>query len=253
MLSNEFMQNPSAYGLERQHKEKQMGRPIQKKYFANTNSRQFGTANVGGESVASVTAPAGTLATLVNGTYTIPAADIGAPDITGGAKPVLTVTVTGATTYTVAVTSAGSGYTSAPTITFNGSVAGGSGSATPVATLTSGAAARQNGIKCEAQIGAGSEVTTGDVIAQKGTRKYRVQTSDGTATCTLVASAALGANEMSITAVDASANAYWVTKLTAHRAILTRKVSGDGLFASGASVPWSFAAASSGIVQIENQ
>ncbi len=230
-----------------------MGRPINKKYFANTNSRTFGVANVGGEGVASVTNPAGTLASLVNGTYDIPASAISAPDLVNGAKPTLTVTVTGATAYTVTVVTSGSGYLTAPTITFAGSVAGGSGSATPVATLTTGAAARQNSIKCEAQIGSGTEVTTGDVLSQKGTRKYRVQTADGTATCTLVASAALGENEMSITAVDVSTNAYWVTKLTAHRAILTRKVSGSGDFASGASVPWSFAAASSGIVQIENQ
>ena len=84
-----------------------MGRPLNKKYFANTNLQDFGTANTGGESVASVTAPAGTLADLVNGTYTIPAGSIGAPDITGGEKPELSVTVTGATAYTVTVVSAG--------------------------------------------------------------------------------------------------------------------------------------------------
>lgn len=249
MLSNEFMQNPSAYGLERQHKEKQMGRPIQKKYFANTNSRQFGTANVGGESVASVTI-SGSWSGFTQATSTV---TFSAPDLVGGVTAEGTVTITAGAPTLVTITVPGSGYLSAPTVTIADSDGGAETTGTATAVLTSGASARQNSIKCEAQIGAGSEVTTGDIISQKGTKKYRVQTGDGTAICTLVASAALSANEMSITAVDASSNAYWVTKLTAHRAVLTRKVSGDGLFASGASVPWSFAAASSGIVQIENQ
>lgn len=232
-----------------------MGRPLNKKYFANTNYQDFGTAGVGGESIASVTAPAGTLADLEVGTFTIPAASITAPQITGGAKPVLQVVVTGATTYTVTVVSAGSGYTSAPTITFNGSITGGtaSGSATPVATLTSGASARQNGIKCEAQIGSGSEVTTGDIIKQVSTKRYKVQTSDGTAICKLVQTAALGANEMSITATDENSNAYFIRKLTSRTCIVERKVSGGGDFATGAKVKWTFGSAAAGVVSIENQ
>jgi hypothetical protein len=220
-----------------------MGRPLNKKFFANTNYELFGTAGVGGESVASVTAPAGTLADLETGTFTIPAGSISAPQITGGAKPVLAVVVTGATTYTVTVVSAGSGYTSAPTITFNGSITGGtaSGSATPVATLTTGAAARQNGIQCEAQVGAGSEVTTGDIIKQTGSRRYKVQTSDGTAICKLVTTADLGANEMSITATDSAGGTYFVRKLTARKAVL---VAGTGTqFATGDTAKWTFGSA----------
>jgi hypothetical protein len=231
-----------------------MGRPIQKKFFANTNYELFGTANVGGESIASVTAPAGTLATLVNGTYTIPPASIGAPDIDGGAKPVLTVTVTGATAYTVTVVSAGSGYTSAPTITFAGSVAGGSGSATPIATLTSGATARQNGIKCEAQVPTVAEATTGDIIKQVGSKRYKVNVGGVEGICKLVQSASLGDGEMSITATDANSNAYFIRKLTARTCIVERKSSGDGDFATGAKVKWTFTSpAPADSVTIENQ
>ena len=239
-----------------------MGRPLNKKYFANTNYQDFGTAGVGGESIASVTAPAGTLGSLVNGTYTIPAGSIGAPDITGGAKPVLTVTVTGATAYTVTVVSAGSGYTSAPTITFAGSVAGGSGSATPVATLTSGASARQNGIKCETQYGSGdSEITTGDVIKQVSTKRYRVQTSQGTGTFKLVTTEAKAAGEMSIKATDSDGNTYFVAKLTARKVVLVpaANVHGDtttigSQFASGATAKWTFGSAVvNTTVTIENQ
>jgi hypothetical protein len=220
-----------------------MGRPLNKKFFANTNYELFGTAGVGGESVASVTAPAGTLADLETGTFTIPAGSISAPQITGGAKPVLAVVVTGATTYTVTVVSAGSGYTSAPTITFSGSITGGtaSGSATPVATLTTGAAARQNGIQCEAQVGAGGEVTTGDIIKQTSSRRYKVQTSDGTAVCKLVTTADLGANEMSIIATDSDEGTYFVRKLTARKAVLVR---GTGTqFETGATAKWTFGSA----------
>lgn len=239
-----------------------MGRPLNKKFFANTNYEKFGTAGVGGESVASVTAPAGTLASLVNGTYTIPAGSIGAPNITGGAKPVLTVTVTGATAYTVTVVSAGSGYTSAPTITFAGSVAGGTGSATPVATLTTGAAARQNGIVCEAQIGAGgSEVTTGDIIKQVSGRSYKVQTSDGTAVCKLVTTEAKDANQMSIKATDSDGNTYFVAKLTARKATLVPAANVHGgtttigsQFVSGATAKWTFGSAVvNTTVTIDNQ
>ena len=244
-----------------------MGRPLNKKYFANTNYSKFGTADVGGESVASVTAPAGTLASLVNGTYTIPAASISAPDITGGAKPVLSVTVTGATAYTVTVVSAGSGYTSAPTITFAGSVAGGSGSATPVATLTANGTARQNGIKAETQYGSGdAEITTGDIIKQVSTRRYKVQTSQGTGIFNLVTTEAKNAGEMSIMATDSAGGTYLVAKLTAHKAVLVPTANAHGgsssagsQYTTGTIAKWTFGSAVApsgtdiGTVTISNQ
>jgi hypothetical protein len=227
-----------------------MGRPLNKKYFANTNYQDFGTANVGGESIASVTAPAGTLADLVNGTYPIPAAQIGAPNVAGGAKPVLRVIVTGATAYTVEVVSAGSGYTSAPTITFNGSVAGGSGSATPVATLTSSGTARQNGLMCEAQIPGGSDNTAGDVIKQVGARRFKVQTADGTAILKLVATENLADGQMSIRATDSAGGTYFVTKISNRKCTLVPAAnvwggtsSAGAQFASGATAKWTFGSA----------
>lgn len=241
-----------------------IGRPLNKKYFANTNYKNFGTAGVGGESVASVTAPAGTLSSLVTGTYTIPAGSISAPNVTGGAKPVLTVTVTGATAYTVAVTSAGSGYTSAPTIIFDGSATGvgGDGSATLVVTLTSGSSARQNGIKCETQFGTSdAEIQTGDIVKQVSSRHYRVQTSQGTGVFKLVATEAKAALEMSIKATDSAGCTYFVSKLTAHKAVLVPAANIHGgtttigsQFASGTSAKWTFGAAVvNSSVTIENQ
>ena len=243
-----------------------MGRPLNHRYFGDLNIYATGT-EVGGEGIASVTAPAGTLASLVNGTYTIPPASIGAPSIAGGVKATLAVVVTGTTTYTVTVLTAGAGYTSAPTITFNGSIAGGSGSATPVATLTSGAAARDNTISVTAWIpaagaagyisGTGGTASTanGDIFRQVGTRSYVVQTSEGVGRCTLVTATPAAGGQMIITASDSTGTGnYYVTKLTNRKAYLTRQSSGSGWeFATGAVVPWTFGTATlNTTVKIDN-
>jgi hypothetical protein len=218
-----------------------MARSLNKKYFGSTN-----TDGVGGEGVTSVTAPAGTLASLVNGTYAIPAASITAPQIQGGAKPTLSVVVTGTTTYTVTVVTAGSGYTTAPTITFNGSVAGGSGSATPVATLTTTVG---DAIVCQGiTVGSTNRTSGNDIIRQVSGRRYKIQTQDGTAICALKASAPTAAGEMAIVATDASSGTYYVTKLTKNLAVLTR---GTGtVYTDGASVPWTFGTATATICKI---
>ena len=241
-----------------------MGRPLNKKFFANTNLRLFGTANVGGESVASV-AVTGTFSGKTPGTYDIAAASISAPQVTGGAKPLLTLTYTSATAAVVTVVTAGSGYTSTPTIS-GGTLQtlGGAGTGTIVltATVTSGAALRQNGLRCEAQIGAGgSEVTTGDVIKQVNSRTYKVQTSDGTAVCKLVTTEAKDANQMSIKATDSAGNTYFVAKLTSRKAVLVPAANVHGgtttigsQFASGATAKWTFGSAvANTTVTIENQ
>jgi hypothetical protein len=224
-----------------------MGRPIQKKYFANTNYEVFGSANVGGESVASVTVVAGDSANYDDADTVA----FSAPQITGGVTATGTLVLTDGSVTGVTVTNGGSGYTSAPTLTITTST-GTQTTLTLTAVLTSGASARQNGIKCEAQVGAGSEVTTGDVIKQTGSKRYKVQTSDGTAICKLVTTADLGANEMSITATDSDGGTYYVRKLTARKVVL---VAGTGTqFATGASAKWTFGSAvANTTVSIANQ
>lgn len=216
-----------------------MGRPIEKRFFGNLSAQSQNNLNsVGGEGVASVTNPAGTLAALVNGTYTIPAANISAPQIPGGAKPVLSVTVTGATAYTVTVVSSGSGYTSAPTITFNGSVAGGSGSATPVATMTTN---RQNALAVSAYIPGGSSASAGDIIKQTNARSFLVRTADGVGDCVLT-TGSVTAGKMSITATKADSSTFLVRKITG------RKVYDS----SGNSYNWTLGAASGSIVSLSS-
>jgi hypothetical protein len=241
-----------------------MGRPLNKKYFANTNYAKFGTANTGGESAASV-AVTGTFGSKTPGTYDIPASVISAPQITGGAKPTMTLTYVTASTATVAVVTAGSGYTG--TVTISGAALqalGGAGTGTIVltATMTTGATARQNGIKCETQYGAGdAEITTGDIIKQVSTRQYKVQTSQGTGRFKLVTTEAKAAGEMSIKATDSAGNTYFVAKLTARRVVLVPAANVHGgtttigsQFASGTSAKWTFGAAVvNTTVTIENQ
>ena len=241
-----------------------MGRPLNKKYFANTNYQDFGTANTGGESVASVPNATGLtgMTYLTGGPYTILAADISAPDVDGGVKPVLTFQPTSATAGTITVVSAGSGYTAAPTVVVRGSLASGSGTATKTAVLTSGAAARQNGIKCETQYGSGdAEIVTGDIVKQQSARRYKVQTSQGTGFFKLVATEAKSAGEMSIKATDSDGNTYLVSKLTARKVVLVPAANVHGgtttigsQFASGTTAKWTFGAAVvNTTVTIENQ
>ena len=230
-----------------------MGRPINKKYFANTNYQDFGTANVGGESVATVAIAAPIAASLAAGTTTV---TFSAPQLTNGVTATGTAVIDGNGDLTgITITNVGSGYTSVPTISVVDSddaetltLTSGSGGVTITLTTT-----RQNSIKCEAQIGAGSEVTVGDIVKQVGSKRYKVTTANGTAVCKLVQTADLNANEMSITATDANSNAYFIRKLTARTAIVERKSSGSGDFATGAKVKWTFGSATSDTVSIENQ
>jgi hypothetical protein len=229
-----------------------MGRPLNKKYFANTNYQDFGTANVGGESVATIAIASPIAASLDADTTTV---TFSAPQIAGGVRATGTavINVDGDLTG-ITITNVGSGYTSAPTISVVDSddeetltLTTGSGGVTVTMTAN-----RQNGIKCEAQIGAGSELTTGDIVEQVGSKRYRVRTSDGVAVCKLVTTADLNANEMSITATDSAGGTYFVRKLTARKAVLVR---GTGTqFATGATAKWTFGSAvENTTVSVQNQ
>ena len=230
-----------------------MGRPLNKKYFANTNYQDFGTAGVGGESTASV-AVTGTFAGKTLGTYDIPESVISAPGITGGVKPTLTLTMLTEDTASVAVVTPGSGYLTAVTISGAALQAlGGAGTGTVVltATMTSGASARQNGIKAETQYGSGdAEILTGDVIKQVSTRRYKVQTSQATSIFKLVTTETKGEGEMSIMATDSAGGTYLVAKLTARQAVLVPTANAHGgsssagtQFASGTGAKWTFGSA----------
>jgi len=154
----------------------------------------------------------------------------------------------------------GSGYTTAPTLSWAAGVAGpisGTPPGAPTAVLTTDSGAvgsatnQENAIIIHANTGEGNEV--GDIIRQVRTRGYKVKTAvGGVGVCDLVTDDTPSVSKAYIVATAANGSTYYVTKLTAHRATLVYK-SGTSLPAlAGKSVKWSFAPASGTTVQIEN-
>jgi hypothetical protein len=96
----------------------------------------------------------------------------------------------------------------------------------------------------------GGSIGPVEIIRQVSTNRYKV--SDGTRTgiVKLKSSAVAAAGEASIIATDASAGTYYVTKLTAHKATLTR---GSGtVYTTGAAVPWTFGSATATYCKVQN-
>lgn len=153
----------------------------------------------------------------------------------------------------------GSGYTGSET--FTATVTGNGGSQTaPAGTLVlttdtgrqggggNAVTNQENAIKIYANTD-DSGAKIGDIVAQKGSRRYKVKTADGTAVCKLVADSTPAVNEAYIVAT-ATGGTYYVTKLTSRRATLVAKTGDEAL--DGKSVHWTFGSPSATVVQIEN-
>ena len=201
-----------------------MGRPIKKLYIGNRN-----TDGVGGEGVLYANVYIGG-----TGYYT---ANVGvtfaAPQLTGGTTAEGTVTLNGDGNVTaIAVTTAGTGYTSAPVLTVTGANASG---ALGNVTLY-GTGVTTNAIAVSAYIPGGSSAVAGDIIAQKGSKTYNVATAQGTGECVLVAAAIPTEGQMSITATDSAGGTYYVKKLTNRTAVLLRATGTE--FETDAKVKW---------------
>ena len=174
-----------------------------------------------------ITMGLGTVTLTTAGDYTALPADISivGHSGTGGALFNLDYKVK-----SVEVTTAGSGYMTAPAITTQGGT-------TFTATLTSGTGG--NAITMTGRIVAGSTVQL-DVIKQTGSRRYLVKNGSTVGVVKLVGDAVDAAGEANIVATDSAGGTYYVTKLTAHRAILTRDTGTQ--FATGQSVKWTLGA-----------
>lgn len=110
-----------------------MGRPINKKYFGNTNSpydneQTGGTSGLGGESVTLVISNSGTL--YSQGT-TVSIG--GGTQITGGIPATISYSINTAGNIAVSVVNSGTGYTSAPALTVTPAT-----TVNPTANATSG-------------------------------------------------------------------------------------------------------------------
>lgn len=156
----------------------------------------------------------------------------------------------------ITITESGSGYTDAAdaAVTFGAGTAAGTVVLTADTTAISGR--QEPAIIAYAFVTGGSN-KIGDIVKQVGTRRYLVETADGSMVCSLVTDGvANAAGEMTITATDANGNTYYVSKLTRRRATLVRLVDDGGdedwLYETGARAPWGFEAAAGAVVQIAN-
>lgn len=139
----------------------------------------------------------------------------------------------------VTVTESGSGYTAAPAVTSGGSATYNAITlTTPDGIVTDTGGYNFATLKISAKTTSGGSNLTGDIISQKGGRRYRVNTSDGTAVCSLVAATPSAEGEMSLIATDYSGNTYYVTKLTRHRVLLTQNTGSSWEFANNSSAAW---------------
>lgn len=244
-----------------------MGRPIPKKYFANTNVGVTGEG-VGGEQISAVyVATTGSgWSTSTDVTWTA-----SAPQVPGGQAAFGSATVVWdqgagegwATDFVVR--DGGSGYTSTSSVTL-------SFSPDPTTTGTyviniNPATTLQNGIAAYAYIPAsgtagyisgtgGSSRVAGDIIRQSGNSKYVVQTAQGVGVCRLPGdgSEANAAGEMDITATDWNGSTYRVMKLHARKAKLKQVTSSTAFLVDDETwTKWTFSAATGTVVTIANR
>lgn len=222
-----------------------MGRPIKSKYFGTQKGAGVGGETVSGVTIATVNPP--------NSIGTITVAFSG-PGIAGGTTATGTVVKVGNTVTSVTISNAGSGYLTAPTVTFTGT--------SHVAYHTSATSALTSSvsdvIRCVAFLPTASGGTApvfGDIREQVASKKYRVQTSEGTGVCRLVTTSTIAAGQMTILATDANTSTYYVRKLTARRAVLVQTTASYWGYAisSGAAAGWNLDTASTGVVVIDNR
>ena len=197
-----------------------MGRPIKKIFIG-----ERGAGAAGGEGLASVT--------ITNGgtTYADGTLVISAPDLVGGVQAEGTYTQTAGVIDAYVITVAGSGYTSPPTVAPSDA---GAGDAVLAGVLTTGTAAV---IAATAYVATANE--SADIIAQKGTTAYRVETAtDGVGECSLVASVPNAVGEMAIVATDSAGGTYYVMKLYNNTVYIVKGAGTGTQFADGVRVEW---------------
>lgn len=151
----------------------------------------------------------------------------------------------------------GSGYATAPTLSWTVASFSGTMPGAPTVTLTadsgnvSSSTNQENAIRFSAITAGSTPRSNGDIISQKNARRFRVKTSDGTAVCSLVARTPSAIGEMAINATDSAGGTYWVTKLSNHKALIVRNTGTQ--FADSTMVQWTLSAPTVGVsVKVDN-
>jgi len=183
------------------------------------------------------------------GTFTTLPADLTDVAVIGGTGTLSTVNIS-FRAKAVVITEAGSGYVAAPEPTFTQSVTADSVNMLVDSTTVGTVGNQENAVRMTAYLTGGS-ATEVDIIRQVSTNRYKVTDGTRTGIVALQTTEANAAGEGSILATDSDAGTYYVTKLTAHKATLTR---GTGTqFATGQAIQWTFGAATEGAtVQLSN-
>jgi len=123
-------------------------------------------------------------------------------------------------------------------------------------TVTLTSSQKYSAIKGNAYIptaAGGSSAVEYDIIKQEASHRYLVKTAQGVGQCRLVSTSTMTSGQMNIIATDANGNTYYVTKLTAHKALLTRQTqsgSNAWLYTTGQTAKWTIGSAASGVVSI---
>ena len=233
-----------------------MGRPLNKKYFGNRNIGSTSVTTddgIGGNGIASVTI-AGSWSGFTQATSTV---TFSAPELPGGVTATGTVTITAGAPTLVTMTEKGSGYIALPTVTIADSDVGAetTGTATAVFEVDTGnvgsATNEENAITMTAYLTGGSAVKV-DILKQVSTDRYKVTDGTRTGIVELTSTLADAAGEASIAATDSAGGEYFVTKLTARRATVTRAGGSGHLYADNESAPWKFDAPATIYLQIAN-
>ena len=217
-----------------------MGRPIKSKYFGNRNA-----GSVGGEGIASVAVGGSPGTGWTTGTVvTISTSS----QITGGISATGITVVTGSTLSGITIVNSGSGYTTSTGLVYTFTNGGTIGTAAFTPTLT---AVTPDAIVASAITVVAGSAKNVDILDQKASHRYRVANADGTTVCKLVAAAPAVFGEMTIIATDSYGSTYYVTKLTARKALLTRfTLNGTWEYATGTQTKWTLNSASLGTVTI---
>jgi hypothetical protein len=157
----------------------------------------------------------------------------------------------------VVITEKGSGYVGTETFTFTkpGTTSGTVPAGTIVKTTENGIVGttgnQENAIRMIGFLTGGSAAEV-DIIRQVSTNRYKVTDGTRTGIVQLQTTLANAAGEGSIAATDSAGGQYFVTKLTARKATVTRAGGSGWLYATNQAAPWKFDAPAGIYLQIAN-
>ena len=137
----------------------------------------------------------------------------------------------------ITIVEPGSGYTTAPALSWTGHTF--TGQTPPSGQTVTLRTTQENAITMTGRVVAGATVAL-DIIKQVSSRRYKVTDGTNTGIVELQPDAVNAAGEAQIVATDSAGGTYYVTKLTAHRAVVVPGTGTQFPLVGGnpQSVPW---------------